>query len=279
MAEQTGIQWTDCTQNWWTGCLRVSAGCDRCYAATFAKRNSTTFGGWEPGASRKRTSPANWRKPFVWNRAAERAGVRRRVFCSSMADFFDNQAPPEWRAEAWEVIRATPALDWQLLTKRPQNIARMLPPNWGDGWPNVWLGATAENQGELNRRAPILRRVPAVVRFLSVEPMLSFVDISAGSPGISWCIIGGESGGGARPMHAEWAYDLLGQCRAAGIAPFFKQVGSNRGPDWPAGITGKGDDPAQWPEWCRVQRFPNNPTPSTPKAVAADLFAEASHAG
>lgn len=259
--------------------MRVSKGCDFCYAATFAKRNTSTFGSWTPGAPRKRTSLENWRKPFAWDRAAVKAGERRRVFCSSMADFFDNAAPAEWRAEAWSVIRACRNLDFLLLTKRPQNIARMLPPDWGDGYPNVWLGATAENQDELNRRAPILRRVPAAVRFLSVEPMLSAVDASSELTGISWCIVGGESGGGARPMHAEWAYDLLGQCRAAGIAPFFKQVGSNRGPDWPAGITGKGDDPAQWPEWCRVQHFPESAPRPVVQAATADLFAEVSHAG
>ena len=139
MGEQTGISWTDHTFNPWIGCTAVSAACDHCYAETLAKRYGWDF------AARRRTSENNWRNPRRWNRAAERDGVRRRVFCASLADVFDNQVPPEWRADLWDLIRACPSLDWQLLTKRPQNIARMLPDDWGDGWPNVWLGTTAEN--------------------------------------------------------------------------------------------------------------------------------------
>lgn len=272
MAEQTGIAWTDHTFNPWIGCTALSPACDHCYAEALVKRWGGDFG------VRRRTAPANWRLPLRWNRAAQASGVRRRVFCASLADVFDNKVPDAWRSDLWALIRECHCLDFQLLTKRPQNIARMLPPDWGVGWSNVWLGATAENQEETARRLPHLLRIPVAVRFLSVEPMLSFVDISAGLPGISWVIIGGESGAGARPMHAEWAYDLLGQCQAAGIAPFMKQIGGNRGPDWPAGITGKGDDPAQWPEWCRVQCFPESAPPRAPGVGTADLFAGASDA-
>ena len=294
MADRTGISWTDRTQNFWTGCMRVSPGCDFCYAAALAKRAPVTFGSWEPGASRKRTGTDNWRKPSAWDRKAAKTGETVRVFCSSMADFFDNAVPAEWRAEAWAVIRITPHLTWQILTKRPQNIARMLPPDWGDGWSNVWLGTTVENQTEADRRIPVLLAVPARVRFISAEPLLGRVnlapfatpetDLIAGGlgfmlrhrlPGISWCIVGGESGSGARPMRREWAEHLLDQCEAMGVAAFFKQVGSNRGSDWPAGITGKGDDPTQWPEAFHVQQFPGMLMPRRDGAGTAELFAEA----
>jgi protein gp37 len=124
--------------------MRVSPACDRCYAAAIAKR----FGWrgnegrdlWDVHAERKRTSEAYWRGPLRWNRDALAAGERRRVFCASMADIFDNHAPAAWRMDLWDLIRATPALIWVLLSKRPQTAPAMLPPDWGDGWPNVWLG-------------------------------------------------------------------------------------------------------------------------------------------
>jgi protein gp37 len=124
--------------------MRVSPACDRCYAAAIAKR----FGWrdnegrelWDVHAERKRTSEAYWRGPLRWNRDALATGERRRVFCASMADIFDNHAPEAWRVDLWDLIRATPALIWVLLSKRPQTAPAMFPPDWGDGWPNVWLG-------------------------------------------------------------------------------------------------------------------------------------------
>jgi protein gp37 len=179
-----------------------------------------------------------------------------------MADVFDNKVPTSWRVDLWSLIRSTPALDWFLLTKRPQNIRDMLPTDWGEGWPNVWLGTTTENQEEANRRIPHLVAIPAAVRFLSVEPMLEAVDVVPwlvppfhdGRAPISWIIVGGESGGGARPMHPDWVRGLRDQVRAAGAKLFVKQVGSNH-TLWPS-VSGKGEDPAQWPADLRVQEFP-----------------------
>ena len=255
MADKTGIAWCDHTHNPWTGCTRVSPGCDHCYAEAISKRNTITFGSWEPGAPRKRTGPANWRRPLAWDRAAELAGVRRRVFCASMADVFDNQAPAAWRADLWALVRDCPNLDWQFLTKRPQLIARGLPPDWGDGYANVWLGTTTENQAEAERRIPHLRAIPAIVRFLSAEPLLELVRPELA--GIGWVIVGGESGPGSRPMARAWAESLIAQCDSEHVPVFMKQVGTRRGPDWPAGITGKGDEPVQWPVSLQVQRFPS----------------------
>lgn len=235
MGKTTGIEWAHSTFNPWVGCTKVSPACDHCYAESWAKGSGQAHL-WQ--GERRRTSPSNWRGPVKWNREAERDGVRRRVFCASLADVFDNQVPEEWRADLFGLISVTPALDWLLLTKRPQNIAKMLPPLWlhTDGtlaFPNVWLGTTAENQAEANRRIPHLLAVPARVRFLSCEPLLGpirFADVPGFNRiGLSlhgwWVIAGGESGAGARPTHPNWARSLRDQCKAGGVPFFFKQWG------------------------------------------------------
>lgn len=226
--ENSKIEWTDHTFNPWIGCQKVSPGCDHCYAEAQDARWRPTDTRWGPHAGRTRTSAANWRKPLAWDRAAHQTGTRPRVFCASLADVFDNHASiaTEWRADLWQMIRATDDLDWLLLTKRPQNIAKMLPPDWADGWPNVWLGTTVENQTEADRRIPHLLAVPAAVRFLSCEPLLGPVDLM-GAHGIDWVICGGESGPGARPMQAVWARSLRDQCASAGVAFHFKQWGEH----------------------------------------------------
>jgi protein gp37 len=158
MAEVTGIAWCDHTFNPWIGCQKVSPACDHCYAET---QDVRFHGGvhWGPGAPRRRTTDAYWRAPLLWHRKAKAAGVRRRVFCASSADVFDNAVPETWRQDLWALIAATPALDWLLLTKRPQNILKMLPANWGGGWPSVWLGTSVENEVERRRRVPVLLTV------------------------------------------------------------------------------------------------------------------------
>ena len=175
MAENSKIEWTHHTFNPWIGCQKVGPGCDHCYAEAWdargLQRQETR---WGAHAGRTRTSPANWRKPLAWDRAAAAAGERHRVFCASLADVFDNHASilPKWRDDLWALIRATPHLDWMLLTKRPGNIAKMLPEDWGRGYANVWLGCTVVNQEEADRDVVKLFEVPAAVRFLSMEPLL-----------------------------------------------------------------------------------------------------------
>lgn len=185
MAENSMIEWTDHTFNPWVGCTKVSPACDHCYAETQMVRRK--FVEWGPKAERRRTSEANWKQPLKWNREAERAGKRPKVFCASLADVFDNQVPEEWREDLWGLIAATPHLNWLLLTKRPQNIAEMLPIMWGSGWSHVWLGTTVENQEEADRRIPHLLAVPAAKRFLSYEPLLGPVDLDGWLPGGSSC--------------------------------------------------------------------------------------------
>ena len=180
MAENSKIEWTHHTFNPWEGCQKVGPGCDHCYAEA---RDQRFTGGahWGPGAPRRRTSPANWRKPLAWDRAAAAAGERHRVFCASLADVFDNAVDPAWRDDLWRLIEATPNLDWMLLTKRPGNIANMLPVpfDFERLYPNVWLGCTVVNQDEADRDIPKLLSVPAKVRFLSMEPLLGPVDLTA----------------------------------------------------------------------------------------------------
>ena len=232
MVENTKIEWTDHTFNPWTGCTRVSPGCDHCYAEAMSKRNPGAFGSWEPGARRKRTSMDYWNQPHRWNKAAGKAGNRQRVFCASMADVFDNQAPEEWREDMWEVVRATPHLDWLMLTKRPQNIARFVPRDWDAGYANVWLGTTVEDMERARSRIPVLQAVPAAVRFLSCEPLLEGLDLAPwlARGGVHWVIGGGESGPGFRPIDAGWLRALRDQCAAAGTAFFAKQMAGARKP-------------------------------------------------
>ena len=156
-----------------------------------------------------------------------------------MADVFDNAAPESALDRVWQLIRSTPWLDWQLLTKRPQNIRAMLPPDWGDGYANVWLGATTENQEEADRRVVHLSLIKARVRFLSCEPLLGPISLRRDwlNGKLHWIIAGGESGPKARPANPDWFRALRDQCAAAGLAFLFKQWGTwgpDRGEDTPS---------------------------------------------
>lgn len=258
MGANTAIEWTDHTFNPWWGCTRVSPGCQNCYAETFAHRFGVE---WGKGETRRPATEKVWAAPLTWNKAAQKAGKRARVFCASMADVFDDEGPTGARERLFALIRATPWLDWQLLTKRPENIAGFLPPDWGHGYRNVWLGTTVENQAMADKRIPILLKVPAFVRFLSCEPLIGSVNLDVwlrksassaflsgltspdmpewtriGSTKIDWVIVGGESGTKARHMRPDWARTIRDQCDAAGVPFLFKQWG-----EWDAdgGLVGK----------------------------------------
>lgn len=226
MAENSSIELTDHTFGPWVGCTKISPACDHCYAESWAKRTGQAHL-W--AGDRRRTTVGNWQQPAKWNRHAAADAGRNRVFCASLADVFDNQVPDEWRRDLWTLIADTPSLDWLLLTKRPQNIQKMLP-NHGNRpwpWPNVWLGTTVENQDEATRRIPQLLSVPATVHFLSCEPLLGSVHLPAQNTywhPLDWVICGGESGGGARMMEEHWARRLRDQCAERGVAFFMKQM-------------------------------------------------------
>ncbi|WP_315771238.1 MULTISPECIES: phage Gp37/Gp68 family protein [unclassified Bradyrhizobium] len=229
MASNSKIEWTDHTFNPWIGCTNISPGCDHCYAEAWSKRSGLVKWGNSP---RRRTSEAYWRSPLRWQATAatfeRQHGRRQRVFCASLADVFDNQADSDWRADLFSLIAATPSIDWLLLTKRPQNIARMLPERWPpDGMRNVWLGTTAEDQTRFDQRWPLLAQIPAAVRFVSYEPAIGPVRLNkAHDIQPDWLIIGGESGPRARHMNARWVRDVVSDCRKLRVAPFFKQWGA-----------------------------------------------------
>lgn len=255
MAETSAIEWTDATFNPWIGCTKISPACDHCYAEALMdiRHHRVTWGG-----ARSRTSASNWQQPRRWQRQAATFlaihGRRRRVFCASLADVFDNQVPEHWRVELFMLIADTPDLDWQLLTKRPQNIAKMLPAFWDDVKGHVWLGTTVEDQARADMNIPHLLQHDSAVRFLSIEPMLGPIDLTthlwgraAPCPGctqdadcgcgfyprgaitgertIDWVIAGGESGAKARPSHPDWVRSLRDQCGAVGVPFLFKQWG------------------------------------------------------
>lgn len=244
MGDKTGIEWTDHTFNPWWGCAAVSPACKHCYAETLAARFGVE---WGIKAERKPASEKYWRKPVAWNAAAEKAGQRARVFCASMADVFEDRRDLDpYRARLFALIEATPWLDWQFLTKRPEAVMRLVPERWRDGFPhNVWMGTTVEDQRRADERIPHLLGIPATVRFLSCEPLLGAVDFRE-VPGFNrvgldlsrwWVIAGGESGTGARPMHPNWARSLRDQCANAGVPFFFKQWG-----EWAPRDPTMGDD-------------------------------------
>ena len=258
MAEHSTIEWTDSTFNPWMGCTRVSPACDDCYAARSTP--ARTLGvAWGPGEPRRRTSAATWALPKRWNDAHTeffaQHGRRRRVFCASLADVFDNEVPTEWRDDLWRLIEATPHLDWLLLTKRVGNVQHMVWPRWMQaGFPaHVRIGATMVNQPEVDRDARKLLALPACGHFVSYEPALEPIDLTpwlrpycdagsrphpdgggttcprcggaGGCGGLSWVIAGGESGPRARPTHPDWFRSLRDQCAAAGVPFLFKQWG------------------------------------------------------
>jgi len=181
MAENSKIQWTHHTFNPWIGCTKVSSACDNCYAQIATPTRVKRAAGqetWGPHADRQRTK--TWRDTIKWNKALEGTGKRERVFVASLADVFDNHKSilPEWRSEMWELIKSCTNLDFLFLTKRPQNIKKYLPDDWGNGYSNVWLGTTVEDQTEADRRIPHLLDVPARLHFLSCEPLLGHVDLA-----------------------------------------------------------------------------------------------------
>lgn len=209
MGEATGIAWTDHTFNPWWGCMKVSPGCANCYAEQWDRRRGNPAGAgpgghWGPMSPRRFFKDSHWKEPERWNRSAVRDGVRRRVFCASMADVFEDRADlVAPRARLFRLIAATPGLDWLLLTKRPENLSRFLPwvapitedtpvsPAYANPqmfgaramspdapWPNVWVGTTVEDQRRAMERIPVLALIPAAVRFLSMEPLLEAVTLA-----------------------------------------------------------------------------------------------------
>lgn len=283
MAENTAIEWCDHTFNTHWGCSAISRGCKNCYAEMLAKR----FGySWGDDAPKREFPESHWNQLLRWNKrpffeCAECSNecswrgecngescpacgghvvpARRRVFTNSMSDLFDKFAPDGVRERHFSYVERTSNLDHLLLTKRIGNVRKMVPARWLEpgGWPaNAFLGISVVDQEEADRDIPKLLALPALVRFLSMEPLLGPVDLrfhffseptgnwrtksgkrqmelrKPADGGIHWVIVGGESGRGQdiRPMHPQWARDLRDQCAAAGVPFLFKQHGEWREP-------------------------------------------------
>lgn len=243
MAKDSAIGWTDHTFNPWWGCVEVSPACDECYARKFANRLGYPWGAHAP---RRFFADHHWREPLNWNAAAVRDGKRARVFCASMADVFEvREDLDDSRRRLWELIEATPALDWLLLTKRAREIRRMVPAAWLEApLAHVWYGTTVEGPDYLWRLEE-LRRVPAALRFISYEPALA--DVTWPLDGIDWLIAGGESSPGFRPPDPDWIRSSRDQALAAGVAFYFKQWGGLR-------PTSKGNL-LDGREWRQVPRY------------------------
>jgi protein gp37 len=185
---------------------------------------------WGRGNPRQRTSVANWKQPFAWDREAAQAGAPARIFCASLADAFDAEVPDEWRTDVFNVIRETPYLLWLLLTKRPAYGVEQVA-IWqqidSQACGRIWFGVSAENQEWLNRRADYLTdiRLAEITTFVSAEPLLGPLELAGWEQYIDWVIVSGESGKGARPMNPDWVRDIRDQCVQSGIPFFFKQWG------------------------------------------------------
>lgn len=323
MSANTTIEWCDHTWSPWRGCTKVSPGCANCYAETLSKRNPAVLGQW--GKGKPRVLAKNWKNPVKWNAGGSICGEcgeathgdrcfrgqcrgkthRPKVF-PSLCDWLDDEVDSVWLYDFIKLIVQTPNLRWLLLTKRPENFVSRLRAAQAsctvdpldivdriDAWIsgeriplNVWVGTSVEDQTRADERIPALLQIPAVGRFLSVEPLLGDVDVERrhrphsqdGRPmwptsepmlfGIDWVIIGGESGPGARPCNVNWIRSLVRQCKDASVPVFVKQMGSlpyvmRQGADgmpldehYVALAHAKGGDPAEWPEDLCVRQFP-----------------------
>jgi protein gp37 len=226
MAE-TSIEWTDVTWNPVAGCTVLTAGCTNCYAMRMAARLEAMGTAKYQGLTRKsgrravwtgkiRLDPASLDAPKAWSRP-------RKVFVNSMSDLFHDEVPIEFIARVWNVMKDTPRHTYQILTKRPERMAQVLAQSSFEILPNVWLGASVEDNRVLNRLDAI-RRVRAAVKFVSLEPLIGSV-AEGDLTGIHWAIVGGESGPHAREMKPEWVDEIEAMCRSSGTAFFFKQWG------------------------------------------------------
>ena len=251
MGEVTGISWTDHTFNPWWGCTKVSPGCNNCYAEAFDKRVGGAH--WGKGEPRRTFGDKHWNEPLKWNRQAEKEGRQHLVFCASMADVMDDEAPEGARERLWELIDETPNLIWQLLTKRPQRYDRYLPDKFR--YMNVWLGFTAEDRPNYELRWRIVRhyvqRRWEFLTWCSYEPALgpvlpSFCEDDECDEYPDWFIFGGESGSSRRGCDADWARELLTECRERNIAFFMKQMGGRTPAEGKAAI----------PPELNIQEFP-----------------------
>lgn len=222
MADKSAIEWTDATWNPITGCTKISAGCDNCYAARFAERWRGTPGHPFERGFDLTLRPERLPQPLRWKRP-------RRIFVNSMSDLFHRDVPTDFIDKVFATMERAHWHQYQVLTKRPEIMQRHMERRYrvvDYAPPHVWLGVSVED-AKVKRRIDVLRMTPARVRFLSIEPLIGPLgDLNLA--GIHWVIVGGESGPGARPMHPDWVREIRDQCIAANVPFFFKQWGGIR---------------------------------------------------
>ncbi len=269
MGDKTKIPYVDYTYNPWLGCEPVHTGCVNCYAKWWWTRLKV------PAGRRKRKAESTRQEPLAWNRKAEKEGVRRRVMCGSLMDLFeDHEDVDEWRAEVFDLIRATPNLDWIIPTKRPERVTVCWPhyeplrfigggidgdplPHY---FPNICLLASVSDQQTYYQAGPWLFRARDLVSVLgfSVEPLVGPINLWQGR--VDWLVIGGESGDYARPCRMEWILNLVNQGLASGVPVYVKQLGAvaigDNAPYREPFAHPKGGDPDEWPEDLRVREYP-----------------------
>lgn len=255
MAIKSKIQWTEATWNPWHGCKKVSPGCKFCYMY----RDKERYGHDPTVVLRSKTK---FNDPLKWNEG-------QLIFTCSWSDWFIEDAD-KWRNEAWKIIKDTPQHTYQILTKRPERIKDNLPEDWGNGYENVWLGVSIESQSQISR-AKTLLNVPASIRFLSLEPLLSEIDLNVEvytglepkqtiGRNVDWVIIGGESGNKTgkynyRPCNPDWIDSIIGQCLKSKTPVFVKQLGTYLSEKY--ALTDKhGGNINEWPPRLRVRQMP-----------------------
>lgn len=267
MAETSNIEWCDATWNCWYGCRKVSSGCDHCYMF----RDMPRFGRDPSVVTRSKTT---FYDPLKWVKSGK-LKPESKIFVCSWSDFFIEEAD-DWRDEAWDIMRQTPEFNYLILTKRPENIQDRLPISWSidDRYSHLWLGVTAENQEQADKRIPILLQIPAAKRFVSIEPMLGEIDLTRlnvshlphhkgyvanvldhrinsalGKPykHIDWVILGAESGPKRRRCETVWIESVVNQCKEAGVPAFVKQLHIG---------TQVSKDVAEWPHNLQLRQHP-----------------------
>jgi protein gp37 len=221
MADSTAIEWTDATWNPVTGCTKISAGCDHCYAERFSERFRGTPGHPFQTGFDLTLRPERLEQPLTWRNP-------KMIFVNSMSDLFHKEIPRDFISRVFDTMERAHWHTFQVLTKRSSLMRDFLRDRYapGRGPAHMWFGVSVEDAAKKSRICH-LRAAPAAVRFLSVEPLIGpmgKLDLA----GIDWVIVGGESGPGARPMHPDWVREVRDQCRASRAAFFFKQWGGLR---------------------------------------------------
>ena len=248
MVRKSKIEWTEVTWNPWHGCKKVSEGCKYCYMyrgkeqykqnPMIVQKSKTRF-----------NAPLKWHIPTV-------------IFTCSWSDFFIEEAD-EWRKEAWDIIRRTPYHTYQILTKRPHRALECLPEDWGEGYKNVWLGVSVENEARFWERVPQLRKIPAQTKFLSIEPLIERIEIEVSEmETIDWVIIGGESGNDNgkwkyRECKLEWIESIVRELSDTTIAVFVKQLGTHLSKQM--GLKDRhGRNILEFPNHLRIRDYPRS---------------------